>query len=228
MHSGSTDGTIAVATDSPPPLDPGSITVEYSGTNIVIIPSRKSSGLVDITPHVFKFLYFTPKPKYLGGGACASVCRDGKVAGTETCDDGNAQNGDGCSSTCSVECGFDCGSAQPSVCLSSCGDGKQASDELCDDGNTVTGDGCSSTCSFEPGWECSTRTCGKTTCPCVHENAASDASGDCACNAGYTGPNGGTCMACEAGKYKDATGPTACAACPASSVSPAGLFFLFS
>jgi len=38
-------------------------------------------------------------------------------------------------------------------------------------------------------------------CICVHENAASDATG----------------------KYKDATGPTACAACPASSVSPAGL-----
>ena len=65
-------------------------------------------------------------------------------------------------------------------------------------------------------------------CICVHENAASDASGDCACNAGYTGPNGGTCTACGAGKYKDATGPAACTACPASSVSPAGLCCLFS
>jgi hypothetical protein len=63
---------------------------------------------------------------------------------------------------------------------------------------------------------------------CVHENAASDASGDCACNAGYTGPSGGTCTACEAGKYKNATGPAACTACPASSVSPAGLCGLFS
>ena len=62
---------------------------------------------------------------------------------------------------------------------------------------------------------------------CVHMNAASDASGDCACNTGYTGPNGGTCTACEAGKYKDAPGAGACTACPANSASPAGVCCLF-
>ena len=30
---------------------------------------------------------------------------------------------------------------------------------------------------------------------CAHVNAGSGASGDCACNAGYMGPNGGTCTA---------------------------------
>ena len=50
----------------------------------------------------------------------------------------------------------------------------------------------------------------------------SDASGDCTCNAGYTGPNGGTCTACEEGKYKDSSGTGACTACPANSESPAG------
>ena len=47
-------------------------------------------------------------------------------------------------------------------------------------------------------------------CICAHVNAGSDASGDCTCNAGYTGPNGGPCTACEAGKY-NSPGAGACA-----------------
>ena len=61
----------------------------------------------------------------------------------------------------------------------------------------------------------------------AHVNAGSDAHEDCTCNAGYTGPNGGTCSACETGKYKDSPGAGACTACPANSVSPAGLCGLF-
>ena len=61
-------------------------------------------------------------------------------------------------------------------------------------------------------------------CICAHVNAGSDASG---CNAGYTGPNGGLCTACEAGKYKDSPGAGACTACPDNSTSPAGLCGLF-
>ena len=61
-------------------------------------------------------------------------------------------------------------------------------------------------------------------CICAHVNAASDAREDCECNTGYTGPNGGTCAACEAGKYKDSPGADACTACPDNSVSPAGVY----
>jgi len=35
----------------------------------------------------------------------------------------------------------------------------------------------------------------------------------CRCNAGFSGPNGGACAACAAGKYKAVAGPTACMAC---------------
>lgn len=31
---------------------------------------------------------------------CTSTCGDGLVASNEVCDDGNTNNGDGCSSTC--------------------------------------------------------------------------------------------------------------------------------
>lgn len=37
------------------------------------------------------------------------VCGDWIVAPSETCDDGNTNNGDGCSSTCLVENGWACG-----------------------------------------------------------------------------------------------------------------------
>ena len=35
----------------------------------------------------------------------------------------------------------------------------------------------------------------------------------CKCNAGYTGPDGGPCVACEVGKYKSGTGSAACDYC---------------
>ena len=73
----------------------------------------------------------------------------------ESCDDGNTEDGDGCSSTCQIE-------PQP------CGDGVLDENEQCDDGNTADGDGCSSTCEqedpcantvCEPGWTCDNGNC---------------------------------------------------------------------
>ena len=74
-----------------------------------------------------------------GDGACdTSTCGNGMKEGAEACDDGNTTNGDGCSSTCTVE---------PHTCV--CGDGIKDLTEACDDGNTTNGDGCSSTCVIE-------------------------------------------------------------------------------
>jgi len=48
-----------------------------------------------------------------GGGVpnvcgSTSICGDGMVTGSEACDDGDLQNGDGCSSTCQAESGWNC------------------------------------------------------------------------------------------------------------------------
>jgi MYXO-CTERM domain-containing protein len=48
--------------------------------------------------------------------ACIALCGDGDIDGTEACDDGDDDAGDGCSATCTVEGGFTCDSAEPSVC----------------------------------------------------------------------------------------------------------------
>ncbi len=78
-------------------------------------------------------------------------CGDGVVdpGGGEECDDGNAVNGDGCSTECLEE-------------VEGCGNGVIDPGEECDDGNLEDGDGCDSQCqsefcgngTIEPGEEC--------------------------------------------------------------------------
>jgi len=65
-------------------------------------------------------------------------CGDSKRDVGEECDDGNQEDGDGCSASCERERG-----APP------CGDGIQAVEEECDDGNLVSGDGCDDHCRAE-------------------------------------------------------------------------------
>ena len=59
-------------------------------------------------------------------------CGDGRLGAGEQCDDGNTEDGDGCSSTCRRE--------------AFCGDGDVGPDEVCDDMNRRSGDGCRSDC----------------------------------------------------------------------------------
>jgi len=106
------------------------------------------------------------------------VCGDGKVQNAEdqsvkeTCDDGNTEEGDGCSPVCVIETGWKCAEKDgKSVCKEvKCGDGLQEKSadmtrvEKCDDGNEVDGDGCSSACDMEVSFICSTRKDSKSTC----------------------------------------------------------------
>jgi cysteine-rich repeat protein len=79
------------------------------------------------------------------------TCGDGVREPPETCDDTNLIDGDGCSMTCAVEPGWDCGVAQPSVCDAICGDGITiAGEEECDDMNAIDTDGCTTQCHAGP------------------------------------------------------------------------------
>ncbi len=93
--------------------------------------------------------------------AAATNCGDSTIDEGEECDDGNRLDGDGCSSGCLVEEGWDC-EGQPSVCTSLCGNGTLDPGEECDGdnlgGNTcLTVDGgfsggnlrCSAACLFD-------------------------------------------------------------------------------
>jgi fibro-slime domain-containing protein len=124
------------------------------------------------------------------------VCGDGLIEGTEACDDGNTTSGDGCSSTCTLECGWEC--PPGTLCRAAkCGDGLVAGDEQCDDGNTTNGDGCSSICTLESkpasvpeGWVCNTPSAA------VPTDGGTDAGAPAACK----GPTTCTTTVCGNGK----------------------------
>ena len=52
-----------------------------------------------------------------GHGNSQLLCGDGKVASGEQCDDGDLVSGDGCSAECTLEAGYTCSGAGPSVCV---------------------------------------------------------------------------------------------------------------
>lgn len=97
---------------------------------------------------------------------CAE-CGDGVLGGEETCDDGNATNGDGCDANCTpTGCGngiatgaemCDDGNARNgdgcdvNCTPTACGNGELSPNtgERCDDGNVTSGDGCSTSCDLE-------------------------------------------------------------------------------
>merc|ERR1712093_787755 len=79
-------------------------------------------------------------------------CGDGNMQGdAEQCDDGNTQDGDGCSLACRLEPGYD---QYEGKAIPICGDSKKKGDEQCDDGNEKDSDGCSAACKVEDGWLC--------------------------------------------------------------------------
>ena len=84
-----------------------------------------------------------------------SICGDGQIRGRETCDDANVEDGDGCSSTCGVEAGWQCSVETPSLCREICSDGIVVGEEGCDDNNLFVGDGCNDSCRVEKGYTCS-------------------------------------------------------------------------
>lgn len=93
------------------------------------------------------------------GEACeaVNVCGDGRLslADNEACDDGNTEDGDGCSADCRfIEDGWLC-ETPGEACENtvSCGDGRVNGDETCDDGNTEADDGCEG-CEIQDGYVC--------------------------------------------------------------------------
>ena len=149
-------------------------------------------------------------------GSDGSVCGNGVLETGESCDDGNAADGDGCSSMCHLEPGYTC--ATPGgkcTYIGLCGDGKLmvTIGEQCDDGNQAGGDGCSSQCIIEtdfvcptPGQPCvSTVRCGDHrlggTEACDDGNTVSGdgCSATCQIEAGWTCVAGGVCRAARCG-----------------------------
>ena len=86
-----------------------------------------------------------------------SVWGDGIITGAEVWDDGNTISKDGCSSTWSIETGWNCNgrsSTSKDIWNEICGDGIRfnSNQTYWDDGNLNKGDGWNSTWAIETGW----------------------------------------------------------------------------
>jgi len=104
---------------------------------------------------------FSDNPKSIDAGAgfihlpdgglttSTAVCGDSVLAPAEACDDGNTTNGDGCTSTCTLEPGFQCPVPGTPCIPVVCGNGIQEGTEACDDGNFRPYDGCAPDCTRE-------------------------------------------------------------------------------
>ena len=142
-----------------------------------------------------------PKGANNTGGPCtrlpANVCGNGILGTGEGCDDGNTLSGDGCSSKCAAEAGWNCPTpGKPCTRVEYCGDGVVDLDlgEQCDDGNTLGGDGCTTQCTVEPDYACPTA--GK---PCVSTVKCGDfkITGTEQCDDGNTVASDGCSAACQ-------------------------------
>ncbi|HEY5955690.1 MAG TPA: DUF4215 domain-containing protein, partial [Polyangiaceae bacterium] len=112
-------------------------------------PDNESNGWICPTP----------------GAVCTrTTCGNGTPEGSEQCDDGNNDMGDGCSPFCRREPSCPVAGG---ACSTACGDGillpiDKVNGQECDDGNTVSGDGCSDKCKVESGYACPDEVVAKT------------------------------------------------------------------
>ncbi|MCS6857625.1 MAG: DUF4215 domain-containing protein [Sandaracinaceae bacterium] len=95
-----------------------------TGTDSGIVIDFDVSPREDVPERIDVFSDDSPTP--------SPMCGNGQIEGGEECDDGNNQDGDGCSARCVRE--------------PHCGDGQLGHGEVCDDGNNLSGDGCRSDC----------------------------------------------------------------------------------
>ncbi|MBO4351547.1 MAG: DUF4215 domain-containing protein [Proteobacteria bacterium] len=142
-----------------------------------------------------------------------NYCGDGMVQpDNEQCDDGNKDDGDGCSAKCEIEPNYVCVASEgKSVCSSIlCGNGVLDGAEACDDGNRNPGDGCSMICQVERHWRCTLEggkskcvdTCGNGTldsdtgefCDDNNPKDGDGCSAECTVESGYT-CDGAVCFA---------------------------------
>ncbi len=153
-----------------------------------------------------------------GDGTCeaVNVCGNGRVDGTDYCDDGGASNGGGCSADCQLELGVNCTSTAQcdtnqcdtlgsGTCEldNACGNGEVDGTDFCDDGGVTDGGGCSADCQLELGvnctanGQCDTNQCdllGSGTCEADNTCGNGEVDGTDFCDDGGTA-NGGGCSA---------------------------------
>jgi cysteine-rich repeat protein len=115
-------------------------------------------------------------------------CGNGVIEGNEACDDNNVNNGDGCSSTCTIEQGWNC-AGEPSVCTQICS--AISNQSACE-----VADNCAwcQLCSGPKINDYLADTCyNQTSCYCVYSQCSQSCGAGCTSSGNCTAHAGGTC-----------------------------------
>ena len=107
-----------------------------------------------------------PCPDDTDGSVTQASCGDGTLAKSEACDDGNTTNGDGCSSTCTLEPGYACPTPGLACAAAKCGDGILVGTEECEFTGASPPTGCGTDCKITAGYDCDPKTFACTVVKC--------------------------------------------------------------
>lgn len=150
-----------------------------------------------------------------------TTCGNGLLEPLEECDDGNTDDGNGCSAECTIESGYTCDAASPTLCtdINEC---TEESDDCGAMSNCFNTPG-SFTCECMAGHYGDGQTC--TACPegSYNPDSGQTSSEACIlCDAGTYNPGKGgaselACVDCPAGSYNEEMGQAACLLCDAGS-----------
>ena len=126
---------------------------------------------------------------------CPEVrCGNGTIEGNEKCDDGNANSGDGCTSTCTIERGYVCPLIK-APCVPDCGDGILTGNEPCDPGSPYSAWPARPSAAGIRGWACTGSPSPSATPPRCGDNKKEGSEG---CDDGNTKPFDGCSATCQA------------------------------
>ncbi|MDP2341960.1 MAG: thrombospondin type 3 repeat-containing protein [Deltaproteobacteria bacterium] len=105
-------------------VEDGVLVVDNDGLLVLALPAlQQVGGDLTITDNDALVTVTVPAGAVVGGDLVLDVeiglpssCGDGTVDGSEACDDGGDDDGDGCTSFCVLEAGFVCSVSSPTIC----------------------------------------------------------------------------------------------------------------
>ena len=136
------------------PVIPGVERTRRETTNMTELPTTVQAAFLSTGIGALSQAVVCQNSSQVNTSLLCPICGNGILdLPDETCDDMNIDGGDGCSSDCEIESGYDCNpSVSPSECfMQDCGDGFRVDGEQCDSGGGV---GCASNCLILQSFTC--------------------------------------------------------------------------
>ena len=148
------DSQLGITNNDRCPVIPGVERTRREAINMTELPTTVQAAFLSTGIGALSQAVVCQDSSQVNASLLCPICGNGIVdLPDESCDDMNIDGGDGCSSGCEVESGYDCNpSVSPSECFPRiCGDGVRVDGEQCDSRGGV---GCASNCLILQSFTC--------------------------------------------------------------------------